>query len=209
MTMLLWVLLALFVVQAAATVITTVPVSARITIPALNYFGSGPQMGLGPVAYTWTSTNAFNDGGSVFGFTFPYGFGDNGSWDGSLGPMAGVNNSFDYSGITDTMTFQFATPIQVVGGFFNYVPGGSTPTTIAVYDTNNVLIESYDLTFFTGPGVNLGEWLGFQETTPIGYFTMSDNFIAIASPTPEPSTLAFLGTGALGLAGVIRRKPML
>jgi hypothetical protein len=45
--------------------------------------------------------------------------------------MAGLNESFDVYGVTDTMTFTFTSPVDEVGGFFNYVPYGSTRTTLA------------------------------------------------------------------------------
>ncbi len=205
-TLLLAVLACLLVVQAGATVTTGVPWIGTLPMPVLNYFGPGPQT---YGNYTWTSTNATNQGGSVYGYTGGYGYGGNGYWDGKLGPMAGVNDSFDAWGVTDTMTFAFGSPVYSVGGFFNYVPGGSTPTTLAVYDSSFALIESYNLTFLTGGGVDTGEWILFTETKPIGYFTMSDNYVGVASPIPEPASLVLLGTGALGLAGVIRRKLML
>jgi len=81
-----------------------------------------------------------------------------------------------------------------------------------VYDASNTLIESYVLTFLTGGGQNTGMFLGFQETTPIKYFTLSDAYIGITNLTtqavPEPSSLLMLGSGILGLLGVARRKPM-
>ena len=49
----------------------------------------------------------------------------------------------------------------------------------------------------------------------ISYFTLTDNYIGITNlmtdctepvVTPEPSSLLLLGSGALGLAGAIRRK---
>jgi hypothetical protein len=193
------------VVQAGATVTVGQPWTGTLPMPAINYFGPGPQA-FGN--YTWTSTNATTQGGSVFGYVGGYGFGLNGYWDGQLGPMAGLNDSFDVYGVTDTMTFTFNTPVYAVGGFFNYVPGGTTPTTLAVWDVNNNLIESFDLTFnFNNFNlVNDGEWIRFNESTAIGYFTMTGNYVGVANPIPEPSTLLLLGTGALGIAGVIRRK---
>jgi hypothetical protein len=57
--------------------------------------------------------------------------------------------------------------------------------------------------------------LGFSESSAIiGSFTMTDNYVAItnlttnfnSSTVPEPSSLLLLGSGVLGLCGVIRRK---
>lgn len=196
-------LFCVLLVQAGATVTVGTPWTGTLPMPAVNYFGPGPQV---YANYTWSSTNATYQGGSVFGYTGPYGFLGNGYWDGKLGPMAGLNDSFDVYGVTDTMTFAFTSPLYRVGGFFNYVPFGSTPTTLAVWDASNNLIESYDLTFVTGTGVDLGEWILFQENTPIAYFTMTGNYVGVANPVPEPSSLLLLGSGILGLAGVIRRK---
>jgi hypothetical protein len=202
-TLLLVTLVCVLAAQAGATVTVGQPWTGTFAQPVLNYFGPGPQT-FGN--YTWTSTNATYQGGSVFGYVGLYGFGGNGGWDGKLGPMAGLNDSFDVWGVNDTMTFTFAVPVFAVGGFFNYVPGSTTPTTLSLWDASNNLIESYNLTFVTGTGVNLGEWIRFDETTPIASFTMSGNYVSVANPVPEPGTLLMLGSGALGLAGYIRRK---
>jgi len=196
----------LLALQAGATVTIGTP-GSDLFMPTVNYFGGGPQFG-GPPNYTWTSTNTSNQGGSVFGYTGGYGFLGNGFWDGSLGPMAGVNDSFDIYGVSDTMTFAFDSPVSWVGGFFNYVPDGSTPTILAVYDTGGNLIESYNLTFHTDGSTNSGEWIRFTESTPIGFFTMTDNYVGVtgsAVATPEPATMLLLGSG-FGLLGMIRRK---
>ncbi len=198
----------LAVVPAGASVITSLPGGSVIPMPAVGYFGPGPEV-FGP-EITWTSTNASNQGGSVFGYTGGYGFDVNGYWDGSLGPMAGVNDSYDSWDVTDTMTFAFATPVSAVGGFIDYVPG-STPTTIAVYDTGKNLIESYNLTFTTGGGTNTGQFLGFQESGPtIASFTLTDNYVGLTDltilPTPEPGTFLPAAAGLLAVAGLIRRK---
>jgi hypothetical protein len=204
---------ALMVAQAAASVVTSIPGGHVFTMPAVNYSGPGPQT-VAP-GITWSSTNASNPCGpticgSVFGFTGTYGFGANGNWTGALGPMAGLNDSTDFFGFTDTMTFSFATPASAVGGFLNYYPNSFNPTTIAVWDSAGNLIESYDLTFNTSGADDTGAFYGFMETTAnISYFTLTDNYIGITGLTaviPEPGSLLLLGTGLFGVVGYGRRR---
>jgi len=201
------VVVALLAVQAGATVVTSIPGGTVIPMTPMNYFGGGP-ISFAP-GVTWSSTNTTNQGGSVFGWTGGYGYLSNGAWDGALGPMAGLNDSSAFFGVTDTMTFAFATPVGAVGGFLNYVPDFG-PATIAVWDPSGNFIESFDLTFLTGGGTNTGAFYGFQETTPIGYFTLSDAYVGVVNlttaPIPEPNSLLLIGTGLLGAFGVVRRR---
>jgi hypothetical protein len=200
----LLVIMVLFAARPAeATLVTSLSAGGYISMPVVNYHGPGPQA---YANYVWSSTNAINLGGSVFGYIAEYAFGTNGFWNGALGPMAGLNDSFFRFGTHDTMTFFFATPVQEIGGFINYVPGGGTDTTIAIYDSTHTLLESYNVTFLTS-GVNQGKTLGFlRSSADISYFTLTGNYIGIAgtsSTVPEPTSLALLGGGlilALGLA---------
>jgi hypothetical protein len=204
------------VAQAGASVITSLPGGTVLPFPAVNYFGPGPQT-VAP-GVTWSSTNdGSNATAAVFGFDytqFPgfYSFGSNGNWTNGLGPMAGLDDNTDLNGVTDTMTFTFAKPVSAVGGFLNYAPGFSTPTTIAVYDSNFNLIEpAFALTFTTSGADNTGQFYGFQESSAdISYFVLTDNYIGITNLTvsavPEPSTLLLAGTGLLGLLGYRRRR---
>jgi hypothetical protein len=203
------VLVAALVAQAGASVVTSIPGGTVIPMPAVNYSGGGPQT-FGP-GVTWTSTNVGNGADSVFGFTNKYGFGANGDWTGALGPMAGLNDSTDFFGVTDTMTFSFAAPVAAVGGFLNYYSGDSTPTTIAVWDSGGNLIESFDLTFLTSGASDTGAFYGFRETSAnISYFTLTDNYVGITNltvgPVPEPGSLLLIGTGLLGVLGYSRRR---
>ncbi len=213
-------ILALFCVASAfASVVTSLPGGTVVPMPVIdcsppNYacFGPGPFL-FGP-GITWSSTNAFNFGGSLFGYDGSlgsYSFFGNGNWTGALGTMAGLNDSTDDAGSTDTMTFSFAHPVAAVGGFLNYSPGASTPTMIAVYDSSGNLIESYNLSFLTGGADDTGFFYGFQESSSIiSSFTLTDNYIGITNltiaSTPEPATLLLCGSGLLGLLGYGRRR---
>jgi len=205
-------LIILGVAPVQATVVTSLPDGTIIDMPVVNYFGPGPQV-FGP-EITWSSTNQATDlFGSVFGYNGPYGFGGNGSWDGIV--MAGLNSSFDLSGAQNTMMFEFNTPVYAVGGYLNYLPGGSTPTTIAVYDVDGGLLEDLSLTFLTDPSVdNPNVFYGFREASPIiGSFALTDNYIGISdltivSPVPEPASIVLFGPGlcVLGFASLRRKQ---
>lgn len=193
----------------SATLISSLPGGTIITMPDSNYFGADPQI-FGPTI-TWTSTNTNNQGGSVFGYNGGYSFSSNGYWD--IPVMAGLNDSFDNSGIIQSMTFSFNSPVAGVGGFINYLPG-SSPTMIAVYDSGMTLIESATLNFTTTGDDNAGFFLGFlEDTSNISFFVLTDNYIGITdltlsspavNPVPEPATIILLSFGILGV-GVIRK----
>lgn len=188
----------LFALPVGGAVITSLPSSAYIQMPSINYFGSGPQSFNG---VQWSSTN----GSAVYGYTSGYGFGGNGSWDGGLGPMAGVNSS------SDSMTFYYAAPVQYVGGFINYATPGYGTASMAIYDSGMNLLESYLITFLTGGGVNTGQTLGFDAGAPIiSYFVLTGAYIGIAGTSPEgvipePAS-ALLLAGGIGVIALLRRR---
>jgi hypothetical protein len=182
--------------RAQATLTSSLTSPTLEPMPALGISGTA-----GPISFsniTWTSS----DGNGYFGIA-AWGFGSNGDWDGGEYPFTAENN------LLGSMTFAFSTPVEGVLGFINYLPPG-VPTTIAVYDSANVLIESYALTFTTGGASDSGEFLGFVEpTADIAYFTLSNGYIGVTDLeeqlAPEPGTLFLLG-GALTLLAIARRK---
>jgi hypothetical protein len=155
-----------FAVPAGAQVITSAPAgSTSITMPATDYEGWASQT-ISPEV-TW-STNNF----SVYGYTGEFGFGSNGLWDGGLGPMIGLDSG------TGAMTLAFSSPVDEVGGFFNFSTDFPDPATIAIYNADDQLIASYNLALLTNGQTDSGQWLGFSESTAdISYLTMSNDYI--------------------------------
>ena len=157
--------------------------------------------GFNPPGITWTSQSAY----SVYGWTNGYGFGGNGGWNSPLS-MIGSNSG------TDTMRIDFASPVSAVAAFMNYAPGYGTPT-MAVYNNQNSLLESYVLNFATGGGSNNGEVHGFQESIAnIAYMTLSGAYIGaahlqvLAGSVPEPTSYALVAIALAAAAAAARRR---
>jgi hypothetical protein len=178
-----------------ASVVFSLPGGTVDAMPADNdIFVDGPVVFDG---ITWTATG----GVGVFGYTSSWAFSSNGDWDGTLGPMAGVDDN------TDIMTFAPSSPVAGIGGFINYAQPGEGTATIAAYNAADVLIESYSLTFTTGGGINVGEFLGFSESTAdIAYFELTGATVGLTGlsvqENPSSSSLPEPGTVDLMLAGL-------
>jgi PEP-CTERM motif len=157
--------------------------STLIAVNGLNGGGLITGSNLGSIAFT---TGALTGGSLQMGGTFASG----GTFTITGNGTNGIPNGTIFSGtFNGPVTW---TLVTLANGTHNYTLSGSLSGTLGTLSTNGVTVQ---LTINTGKGF-------FNGST-----TISSGDTNIANVVvPEPGTLSLLGTGLLGVAGVLRKK---
>jgi hypothetical protein len=180
-----------------------------------------------PLAALADNVDFSNNGGTLTGssagltltgsmLTEVVGLNGNGPVMGDLGTLSFTTGSMLSGSLATSAVFNAGGSFVITGNGTNGVPNGvifsGTFTSTVTWTFSGTTLPDgskvFDILGNVGPGSTVQ---GYAVVSSDGFITVSGtlgsgNTIISMSPAPEPGTLALLGTGLAGLAGIVRRK---
>jgi len=209
--------------SAAVVVCSTLAIQARADTSKLNFSGSGVS---GSLVVTYgTATDAKYPGAlEITGVTGTFSDTNVGITNATVSGLVGITHSTPEPGNTlapdDFSRFAVAAGLPPISnGFVTYDnllwPGGA-PQTADDYPFEGGIVDIYGLAFDIGGGrivdfYSNGKFVGSNDPFDYGVVvatsaTSLDYVGGGVQVTPEPSSVALLATGFLGMGGMVRRR---